>query len=159
MIDAYFSASKIRWILDYVPARSPSDLLFGNVDTWLIWKLTNGAVHVTDLTNASRTMLMNLATGEWDPELLDIFEMPRTMLPKIVPSSGVCGTAAAEHPGRGDSDRRNRRRSAGGAVRAGMLFAGLSKNTYGTGCFALMHSGAVVPVSKNRLLATRAASR
>ena len=93
VIDAYFSASKIRWLIDYT-STNPEDLLFGNVDAWLIWKLTNGAIHVTDPTNASRTMLMNLATGEWDDELLAIFGLPVSMLPRIVPSSGVCGAAA-----------------------------------------------------------------
>ncbi len=99
VVDAYFSASKIRWLLDSA-ASNPDDLLFGNVDTWLIWKLTNGAVHATDPTNASRTMLMNLASGEWDPKLLDIFEIPaHNALPKIVPSSGVCGASAQRIPG------------------------------------------------------------
>jgi glycerol kinase len=157
VIDAYFSGSKIRWLLDSV-AGDPDDLLFGNVDTWLIWKLTNGAVHATDPTNASRTMLMNLAAGTWDRELLDIFEIPHSMLPKIVPSSGVCGTTAREHLGAeipiagiaGDQQA---------ALFGQACFSpGLSKNTYGTGCFALMHSGNRAPVSKNRLLATRAAS-
>ncbi len=157
VIDAYFSASKIRWIIDYTSAK-PADLLFGNVDTWLIWKLTNGAVHVTDHSNASRTMLMNLQTGEWDPELLSVFGLPLEMLPTIVPSSGVCGMAAKEHFGAeipiagiaGDQQA---------ALFGQACFSpGLSKNTYGTGCFALMHSGGHLPVSKNRLLATRAAS-
>ena len=157
VIDAYFSASKIRWLIDYTSSH-PENLLFGNVDTWLIWKLTNGAVHVTDPTNASRTMLMNLDTGEWDPELLAIFGLPMEMMPKIVPSSGVCGTAAKEHLGAeipiagiaGDQQA---------ALFGQACFSpGLSKNTYGTGCFALMHSGTHMPVSKNRLLATRAAS-
>jgi glycerol kinase len=157
VIDAYFSGSKIRWLLDSTRS-NPDDLLFGNVDTWLIWKLTNGAVHATDPTNASRTMLMNLASGDWDRELLDIFEIPHSMLPKIVPSSGVCGAAAREYLGAeipiagiaGDQQA---------ALFGQACFSpGLSKNTYGTGCFALMHSGDRVPVSKNRLLATRAAS-
>jgi len=157
VIDAYFSASKIRWLLDHSRA-NPDDLLFGNVDTWLIWKLTNGAVHATDPTNASRTMLMNLTTGEWDRELLDIFAIPHSMLPKIVPSSGVCGVAVREHLGAeipiagiaGDQQA---------ALFGQACFsAGLSKNTYGTGCFALMHAGGNLPVSKNRLLSTRAAS-
>ena len=157
VIDAYFSASKIRWLIDYSSSH-PENLLFGNVDTWLIWKLTNGAAHVTDPTNASRTMLMNLETGEWDPELLAIFGLPIAMMPKIVPSSGVCGTAAKDHFGAeipiagiaGDQQA---------ALFGQACFsAGLSKNTYGTGCFALMHSGGHLPVSKNRLLATRAAS-
>jgi glycerol kinase len=162
VIDAYFSGSKIRWILENVPgARQKArdgDLLFGNVDTWLIWKLTNGTAHVTDATNASRTMLMNLETGQWDDQLLRILDVPRAMLPRIVASSGVCGSIHAEHFGAeipiagiaGDQQ----------AALAGQACfrAGLSKNTYGTGCFALMHTGDRLPVSRNRLLGTRAAS-
>ena len=162
VIDAYFSGSKIRWILDNVPGvRSKAlkgDLLFGTVDTWLIWKLTNGAVHATDPSNASRTMLMNLATGEWDQELLKLFEIPAAMLPRIVPSSSVVGVAAAGHLGAelpiagiaGDQQA---------ALFGQACFRhGLSKNTYGTGCFALMHTCGHLPASKNKLLATRAAS-
>ncbi|HLH40295.1 MAG TPA: glycerol kinase GlpK [Bryobacteraceae bacterium] len=156
VIDAYFSASKIRWLLDHAGA-SPRDLLFGNVDTWLIWKLTGGT-HVTDPTNASRTMLMNLESGDWDDELLNLFGIPGEMMPRIVASSGVCGTALAEHLGAeipiagiaGDQQA---------ALFGQACFSpGLSKNTYGTGCFALMHAGAHAPVSRHRLLATRAAS-
>ena len=145
VIDAYFSGSKIRWILENVPgARAKAangELLFGNVDTWLIWKLTNGRVHVTDVTNASRTMLMNLATGEWDSDLLRLLEIPAVMLPSIVPSSGIVGTTSPEHLGveipiagiAGDQQ----------AALAGQACfrPGLSKNTYGTGCFALTHTG------------------
>jgi glycerol kinase len=162
VIDAYFSGSKIRWILENVPgARQKAldgELLFGNVDTWLIWKLTNGAVHVTDATNASRTMLMNLETGAWDDDLLRTLDVPRVMLPRIAPSSAVVGAVDAEHFGAeipiagiaGDQQ----------AALAGQACfrAGLSKNTYGTGCFALMHTGGHLPVSRNRLLGTRAAS-
>src|SRR5579883_2499894 len=157
IVDAYFSASKIRWLIDYSGSRA-ENLLFGNVDTWLIWKLTNGASHVTDPTNASRTMLMNLESGDWDDELLEIFGLPVSMLPKIVPSSGLCGAAAREHFGAeipiagiaGDQQA---------ALFGQACFSpGLSKNTYGTGCFALMHAGAHAPVSRHRLLATRAAS-
>ena len=162
VIDAYFSGSKVRWILENVPgARSKArdgELLFGNVDTWLIWKLTNGAVHVTDYSNASRTMLMDLSTGQWDAGLLDVFGVPRAMLPRMVASSAVVGTAAGEHLGAeipiagiaGDQQA---------ALFGQACFQpGLSKNTYGTGCFALMHTGSKRPVSKHRLLATRAAS-
>jgi glycerol kinase len=159
--DAYFSATKIQWILEHSPeARAMAkdgEALFGTVDTWLIWKLTNGAVHVTDKTNASRTMLMDLATAEWDAELLNYFDIPRAMLPRIVDSCEVVGTTAGEHLGReipiagiaGDQQ----------AALAGQACfrAGLTKNTYGTGCFALMHTGHKVPVSQNRLLATAAA--
>jgi glycerol kinase len=161
VIDAYFSASKIRWILensrDARRKAADGELLFGTVDTWLIWKLTDGAVHATDVSNASRTMLMNLATGDWDDELLDVFGVPRAMLPRIVPSSFVAGVTAARHFGAeipiagiaGDQQA---------ALFGQACFeAGLSKNTYGTGCFALMHTGGRLPVSKNRLLATRAA--
>jgi glycerol kinase len=162
VVDAYFSASKIRWILDHVPeARRRArdgELLFGTVDTWLIWKLTRGAQHVTDVSNASRTMLMNLATGDWDPELLDLFDIPRAMLPRIVPSSFLAGAAAPEHLGAeipiagvaGDQQA---------ALFGQACFRhGLSKNTYGTGCFALLHTGGRLPQSRHRLVATRAAS-
>ena len=162
VIDAYFSGSKIRWILENVAgARSKAangDLLFGNIDTWLIWNLTAGKVHVTDPTNASRTMLMDLETGEWDDELLAIFDIPRAMLPAIVPSSGRVGTINPELLGAaipisgiaGDQQS---------ALAGQACFrAGLSKNTYGTGCFALTHAGTKLPRSTNRLLGTRAAS-
>jgi glycerol kinase len=160
VIDAYFSASKIRWILEHTPeARSKArdgELLFGTVDTWLIWNLTAGAVHVTDPSNASRTMLMNLRTGKWDDDLLRIFDVPRAMLPAIRPSSGMVGTTTAfgaEIPITGIAGDQQ-------AALAGQACfrAGLSKNTYGTGCFALLHTGERMPVSKHRLLATRAAS-
>lgn len=159
--DAYFSATKIQWILENVPdARAMAmdgEALFGTVDTWLIWKLTNGAVHVTDRTNASRTMLMDLASAEWDGELLRYFDIPRAMLPRIAGSSETVGVTAGEHLGReipiagiaGDQQ----------AALAGQACfrPGLTKNTYGTGCFALMHTGANPPVSRNKLLATAAA--
>jgi glycerol kinase len=162
VIDAYFSASKIAWILDHVPgARARAingDLAFGNIDTWLLWKLTHGASHVTDVTNASRTMLMDLETAQWDDGLLRIFNIPRALLPEIVPSSGVVAESAPDIFGRalpiagiaGDQQ----------AALAGQACfrAGLAKNTYGTGCFALLHSGSRAPHSANRLLSTRAAA-
>jgi glycerol kinase len=162
VVDAYFSASKIRWILQHFPdvraKAANGDALFGNIDTWLIWKLTNGAVHVTDPSNASRTMLMDLRTGQWSDELLGLFDIPRAMLPAIVPSSAIVGESAPEHFGAaipiagiaGDQQ----------AALAGQACfrAGLSKNTYGTGCFALLHTGGVAPTSANKLLGTRAAS-
>jgi glycerol kinase len=162
VIDAYFSGSKIHWMLENVPGlrqrAQDGELAFGNIDTWLIWKLTNGAEHATDVSNASRTMLMNIGTGEWDDELLAVFGVPRSMLPRIVPSSGVCGHARREHLGAeipvagiaGDQQA---------ALFGQACFRpGLSKNTYGTGCFALMHTGRHEPVSSHRLVATRAAS-
>jgi len=161
VIDAYFSGSKIRWILEHVPGAKEKardgDLLFGNIDTWLIWNLTGARSHVTDFTNASRTMLMDLDTGEWDDELLSIFEIPRAMLPAIVPSSGRIGVIeskwlGAEIPISGIAGDQQ-------AALAGQACfrAGLSKNTYGTGCFALTHAGAKQPRSTHRLLGTRAA--
>ncbi|MGB6946942.1 MAG: glycerol kinase GlpK [Bryobacteraceae bacterium] len=162
VVDAYFSASKIQWILEHVrDARRKArdgELLFGTVDTWLIWKLTNGVVHVTDHSNASRTMLMDLATGEWDAGLLEVFGVPHAMLPRIVASSSVVGITAGEHLGAeipiagiaGDQQA--------ALFGQGCFHAGMAKNTYGTGCFALMHTGERRPVSQNKLLATRAAS-
>jgi glycerol kinase len=156
--DAYFSATKIEWILEQNPGLSKLSLAFGTIDSWLIWKLTNGSVHVTDVTNASRTMLMNIETGAWDSELLALFQIPRPMLPRIASSSEVVGVAAKEHLGAelpiagiaGDQQ----------AALMGQACTepGLSKNTYGTGCFALLHAGAVRPWSDHGLLATRAAS-
>jgi glycerol kinase len=162
VVDAYFSASKIRWILENTPdghARANDGaIVFGNIDTWLIWNLTHGAVHVTDYTNASRTMLMDLNTGAWDSELLGIFGIPPAMLPEIKPSSGEIGITAgdilgAEIPICGIAGDQQ-------AALAGQACfrPGLSKNTYGTGCFALTHSGDKRPFSDNNLLATRAAS-
>jgi glycerol kinase len=161
VIDAYFSASKIRWILENVPDAKQKahdgELLFGTVDTWLIWKLTNGAVHATDPSNASRTMLMDIGLGAWDDELLRTFGVPHAMLPRIVSSSSVSGVAVADHFGAeipiagiaGDQQA---------ALFGQACFRpGLSKNTYGTGCFALMHTGGRQPISRHKLLSTRAA--
>jgi glycerol kinase len=162
VIDAYFSASKIAWILDNTKgARERArngELAFGNIDTWLLWNLTGGKRHATDYTNASRTMLMDLESGAWDDDLLRIFDVPKSMLPEIVPSSGVVAESDAEVFGRplriagiaGDQQ----------AALAGQACfrPGLAKNTYGTGCFALIHSGGHAPKSVNRLLGTRAAS-
>jgi glycerol kinase len=156
VIDAYFSASKIRWLLENVPdARARArdgEILFGNIDTWLIWNLTEGRVHVTDPSNASRTMLMDLESGAWDDDLLGIFDVPRAVLPQIVPSSGRVGMMGGIPISGIAGDQQ--------AALAGQACfrAGLSKNTYGTGCFALTHDGARRPHSTHRLLATRAAA-
>ncbi|HTA45832.1 MAG TPA: glycerol kinase GlpK [Bryobacteraceae bacterium] len=156
VIDPYFSASKIRWMLENVAearARARDGaILFGNIDTWLIWRLTEGKAHVTDPTNASRTMLMDLESGSWDDELLRIFDIPRAVLPAIVPSSGRAGNFGAIPISGIAGDQQ--------AALAGQACfrAGLSKNTYGTGCFALTHAGGARPISKNRLLGTRAAT-
>jgi glycerol kinase len=162
VIDAYFSASKIRWILDGSPEirrkAQNGDALFGTVDSWLIWNLTGRALHVTDVSNASRTMLMNLDTDDWDPELLRLFDIPRAMLPKIVPSQGTLGETDASLFGgpitiagiAGDQQA---------ALFGQACFEkGLLKNTYGTGCFALLHTGDEIHRSRHRLLTTRAAT-
>ena len=161
IIDAYFSGTKIQWILDHVPgARAlaeQGELAFGTVDSWLIWKLTGGRLHVTDVTNASRTMLYNIRTGDWDDYLLKLIDIPRAMLPDVHPSSHVYGETDAPH--------------LGGSLKIGgiagdqqaALFgqacfkAGMAKNTYGTGCFMLMHTGNDLQLSDNGLVSTAAA--
>lgn len=160
--DAYFSASKIAWILKNVPgAREKAEagkLLFGTVDTWLIWNLTKGAVHVTDYTNASRTMLFDIFTLQWDEEILNYFQIPKSMLPEVKPSSYVYGYTDATVLG-------GRIPIAGAAGdQQAALFGqccfepGEVKNTYGTGCFLLMHTGEKAIRSERGLLTTIAAS-
>ena len=154
--DAYFSASKIKWILDNVPgAREKAengDLLFGTVDTWLIWKLTDGAVHVTDYTNASRTMLYDINKLCWDQKLLDLFGIPASMLPKVCDCSEVYGhTAIQGHqvPIAGIAGDQQ------AALFGQCCFnPGDAKNTYGTGCFLLMNTGSDIVRSKNGLVTT-----
>jgi glycerol kinase len=162
VIDAYFSATKIRWILENVPdARAKAangDILFGTVETWLIWNLTGRKAHVTDVTNASRTMLMDLATGAWDHDLLRVFDIPRAMLPRIVPSAEHVGAIDDGLPGAGipiSGIAGDQQAALAGQV---CFRPGLSKNTYGTGCFALTHAGERAPQSIHRLLGTRAVS-
>ncbi len=146
VIDAYFSGTKLKWILDNVPgARERAErgeLLFGTVETWLIWRLTGGAAHVTDYSNASRTMLFNIHTLTWDEELCRLLGIPMCMLPRPVSNSEIYGTVR-RHPGPGDARRAFRSaargRSAGGALRAGLPVRRQAKNTYGTGCFTLMN--------------------
>jgi len=158
LIDAYFSGSKISWILEQVPnARQLAEtgrLAFGTVDTWLLWKLTGGRVHVTDPSNASRTMLFNLHTGRWDSDLLDLFQIPASMLPAVRPSAEVYGEVSSV-PGL------NGIRVAGIAGdQQAALFGqrcttpGLTKNTYGTGCFMLHSTGNRAIASTHRLLTT-----
>ena len=158
IIDAYFSATKIKWILDNVPeAREKAvagKLAFGTIDSWLIWKLTNGKVHVTDVSNASRTMLFNIHTMEWDNELLELFEIPAAMLPEVKSSSEVYGKTAgtlfsAQIPISGIAGDQQ-------AALFGQLCTevGMVKNTYGTGCFMLMNTGDKAVISKNNLIST-----
>ena len=158
VIDAYFSASKLKWILDHVPgARQKAEngeLAFGTVDSWLVWKLTDGEVHATDVSNASRTMLLNIHTAEWDEELLKIFSVPRSILPEVRPSSKIYGVTGKIIPEShlpiagiaGDQQ----------AALFGQMCTqpGMVKNTYGTGCFMLMNTGTKAIASKNNLLTT-----
>ncbi len=159
--DAYFSASKLKWILDNVEgARERAEreeLLFGTVDSWLVWKLTDGRAHVTDVTNASRTMLFNINTLEWDDELLTLFHIPRSMLPEVRSSGEVFGYAnigGADIPIAGIAGDQQAALFGQGCYRKGE-----GKNTYGTGCFLLMNAGETRPESKNGLLVTMAATR
>ena len=160
LIDAYFSGTKLRWILDNVPgARERAErgeLLFGTVDTWLIWNLTGGKAHVTDYSNACRTMLFNINTLEWDRELCEALRIPLCMLPKVVSNSEEYGTLTAHIMGLDELQGVPICGAAGDQQAAllgqGCLFPGETKNTYGTGCFAVMNTGAVRPVSRNGLL-------
>ena len=158
VLDAYFSGTKLKWILDNVPnARKRAEageLLFGTIDTWIIWKLTNGKVHVTDYSNASRTMLFNINTLEWDEEILRILDIPRQMLPEVKPSSYVYGHTEArifgeEVPIAGAAGDQQC------ALFGQTCFApGEAKNTYGTGGFMLMNTGEKPVASKNGLVTT-----
>jgi len=169
VIDAYFSGTKLRWLLDTVPgaraAAERGELAFGTIDSWLVWQLTGGghdrtrqhAVHATDVSNASRTMLFNIHTNQWDDELLAALKIPRELLPEVHPSSHAFGATAHDVLGAslpiggiaGDQQA---------ALFGQACFkAGLAKNTYGTGCFMLMHTGAHCPTSSNGLIATAAA--
>ena len=158
ILDAYFSATKLRWLLDSIPgARERAErgeLAFGTIDTWLVWNLTAGKVHATDPSNASRTMLFNLHTLDWDDELLELFNLPRSLMPHIVPSSGVLGTTEPSLFGRsipiasliGDQQA---------ATFGQTCFQpGMAKITYGTGCFMLLNTGSHPVASQNQLLTT-----
>ena len=162
VLDAYFSGTKVKWILENVAgarARARAgELAFGTVDAWLVWKLTGGAVHATDVTNASRTLLYDIEAGAWDDELLALFGVPRSMLPEVRDSSGI----VAETSGHAFASRIPIAGLAGDQQAA--LFGqrctreGMVKNTYGTGCFMLMHTGSKPMRSRNRLVTTLAAS-
>lgn len=158
IIDAYFSATKIKWILDNVDgARQLADegkLLFGTVETWLIWKMTKGKVHVTDYSNASRTMLFNINTLEWDKEILEELNIPESMLPTAVPSSQIYGYADPSFLG-GEIPIAGAAGDQQAALFGQTCFhEGEAKNTYGTGCFLLMNTGEKPVFSKNGLVTT-----
>ena len=161
LIDAYFSGTKLRWLLDHVPgARAQAEsgeLAFGTVDSWLIWQLTGGAVHATDVSNASRTMLFNVHRNQWDAELLELLDIPAQLMPKVYASSAHYGELLPELLGHAIT--------IGGVAgdQQSALFgqacfkAGMVKNTYGTGCFMLMHTGPRFQSSGNGLITTSAA--
>lgn len=159
VIDAYFSGSKIKWLLDHTPgARTDAEaghLLFGTMDTWLLWNLTEGQVHATDYTNASRTMLYNIHRLEWDAELCAALEVPAVMLPNVLDSSAVYGQARADLLGRGDIPVSGMAGDQQAALFGQTCFQpGEAKNTYGTGCFMLMNTGEKAVHSKGGLLTT-----
>lgn len=158
IIDAYFSATKVRWILEHVPGAreraEKGELLFGTVETWLIWKLTGGKVHVTDYSNASRTMLFNINTLEWDEEILKILDIPRCMLPEVKPSSCIYGQAKPEVFG-GPIPIAGAAGDQQAALFGQACFEpGMAKNTYGTGAFLLMNTGEQPVYSHNGLVTT-----
>ncbi|MCA0425436.1 MAG: glycerol kinase GlpK [Proteobacteria bacterium] len=158
LLDPYFSATKVKWLLDHVPgARARAEkgeLAFGTIDSLLLWRLTGGRVHATDATNASRTMLMNIHTGDWDDQLLTLFDVPRAILPEIRDCAAEFGTAepsifGAPVPIRGIAGDQQ-----AATVGQACFTPGMMKATYGTGCFALINTGAAPVASKNRLLTT-----
>ena len=161
LIDAYFSGTKLKWLLDEVPgARAQAErgeLAFGTMDSWLMWQLTGGAVHATDVSNASRTLLFNVRSNQWDAELLELLTIPPSLLPQVMPSSAHYGETRPELLGHAIA--------IGGVAgdQQSALFgqacfkAGMAKNTYGTGCFMLMHTGQQFQTSTNGLLTTSAA--
>ena len=158
IIDPYFSATKIRWILDHVEGSARraerGELLFGTVETWLIWKLTNGRVHATDYSNASRTMLFNINTLDWDDEILAELRIPRGMLPEVKPSSGIFGETSKDYFG-GEIPIAGAAGDQQAALFGQVCFnEGEAKNTYGTGCFLLMNTGTKAVFSKNGLVTT-----
>src|SRR5690606_29191930 len=160
-VDAYFSGTKLKWILDHVPdARNQAakgELAFGTIDSWLMWQLTQGEKHMTDVSNASRTMLFNVHSNEWDAELLQILNIPPALMPNVLPSSAEFGAVKASLLGHaipicgvaGDQQS---------ALFGQACFTdGMAKNTYGTGCFMLMHTGTTFQISQNGLVTTSAA--
>jgi len=157
-LDAYFSATKLAWLLRNVPgARSRAErgeLAFGTVDSWLVWHLTGGAAHVTDPGNASRTMLFDIHRGVWDEELLTLLDIPRALLPDIVDSSGICGETRADLLGAAVPIAGLAGDQQAATFGQACFASGMAKNTYGTGCFLLMNTGDRPVPSANRLLTT-----
>ncbi|HEX3673430.1 MAG TPA: glycerol kinase GlpK [Rhizomicrobium sp.] len=158
LLDPYFSATKLEWLLDHIPgARARAEkgeLAFGTIDSWLIFKLTGGAVHATDLTNASRTMLLDLASLAWDDAMLKLFNVPRALLPELRDSAGDFGVTTSDIFGAPIAIRGVAGDQQAALFGQACFKPGDVKSTYGTGCFALVNTGAVAPASNNRLLAT-----
>lgn len=160
-IDAYFSATKLRWLLDHVddarPLAHAGRLAFGTIDSWLIWQLTNGAQHVTDTTNASRTMLFNIHTDTWDRDLLKALAIPDQVLPQVLPSAAAFGVAAAQWLGHAIPIMGVAGDQQSALFGQACFDPGMAKNTYGTGCFMLMNTGPESQTSRHGLLTTRTA--
>lgn len=158
LLDPYFSGTKLAWLLDHVPGArrraERGELAFGTVDTWLLWQLTGGRVHATDVSNAARTLLLNLRSGDWDAELLKLLRIPREVLPAVRASSGVFGEVSAVPALRGVPIAGIAGDQQAALFGQGCWTPGMAKNTYGTGCFLLMHTGNKPVVSKNNLLTT-----
>ena len=160
VIDAYFSATKIRWLLDQVPgaraATERGELAFGTVDSWLLWQLTGGRVHATDVSNAARTLLLDVRTQRWDAELLALFDIPASLLPEVRPSSHVFGETLPELLGAAIPVGGMAGDQQSALFGQACLSPGQAKNTYGTGCFMLMHAGERFRASENGLVTTSA---
>jgi glycerol kinase len=161
LVDAYFSGTKLQWILDNVDgARAQAaagDLLFGTVDCWLLWQLTGGAVHATDVSNAARTMLFNVHHNTWDAELLDALRIPAALMPQVQASASLFGEVQAAHLGHALPVGGMAGDQQSALFGQACFSAGMAKNTYGTGCFMLMHTGAQFQTSANGLITTSAA--
>ena len=161
LVDAYFSGTKLKWLLDHVPgARQQAangELAFGTVDSWLIWCLTGGSVHATDVSNASRTLLFNVHTNQWDPELLQALDIPFNMMPAIKPSSASYGELTPDVLGHAIPIGGVAGDQQSALFGQACFTAGMVKNTYGTGCFMLMHTGQKFQTSHNGLITTSAA--
>ncbi|HGI4136909.1 TPA: glycerol kinase GlpK [Streptococcus agalactiae] len=159
VIDAYFSATKVRWILDHVPGAQEraekGELLFGTIDTWLVWKLTDGLIHVTDYSNAARTMLYNIKELKWDDEILELLNIPKAMLPEVKSNSEVYGKTTPFHFYGGEVPISGMAGDQQAALFGQLAFEpGMVKNTYGTGSFIIMNTGEEMQLSQNNLLTT-----
>jgi glycerol kinase len=161
LIDAYFSGSKLKWLLDNVPgARQQAErgeLAFGTIDSWLLWQLTGGALHATDVSNASRTMLFNVHSNTWDAELMALLDIPASLMPAVQPSSAQFGLTVPELLGSAVPIGGVAGDQQSALFGQACFTAGMAKNTYGTGCFMLMHTGSTFQTSHNGLLTTSAA--